>query len=121
MRLASLLVLLLAGCTSDEGALPPLDALDLRTTTISALDSLAAEGPVEVSVGGQVSDAAAGSRALVLDDGTGLVRVRLPETPPDLVGHRLFVRGVVEQEDGQAVLEAVEWLYDSTAVSSRSE
>ena len=118
MRSALLLALLLAGCNRDTVSLPGLDAPDVRTTTVSALDSLRG---TDVSVSGHVIDHAAGARVLVLDDGTGLIRVALPETPPALVGHRLFVRGVVDEDDGEPVLGAVEWLYDSTAVSSRSE
>jgi hypothetical protein len=38
-----------------------------------------------------------------------------------LVGQRLFVQGTLRQEDGRPVLDAAEWLYDSTAVSVRSE
>ncbi len=119
MRLALVLVFLLAACTADSPSVPALNAPPLRPTTIAALDSLGAAGPVDASVSGQVTEHAAGARTLVLDDGTALIRVALPEAPPSLVGHRLFVRGVVE--DGGAVLRAVEWLYDSTAVSSRSE
>lgn len=120
MRLALLfvLVLLFAGCTRDAETLGGADAADLAPTRVSALDSLA-EGPV--SINGRVIDQTAGSRTLVLDDGTGLVRVELPEVLPVLVGQRLFVQGTLRRDDGQPVLDAAEWLYDSTSVSVRSE
>jgi hypothetical protein len=116
----SLLVfaLLLAGCNRD-GAAPAGDAAgDLAPTTVSALDSLSGG---TVSVNGRVIDQPRGARSLVLDDGTGLVRVELPEELPDLTGRRLFVQGTLHRKDGHPVLEASDWLYDSTAVSVRSE
>ena len=112
------LALFFSACEPDAARLPTLEAPDLHTTTIAALDSLAGG---EVSVNGRVLDQVSGERTLVLDDGTGLIRVAMPETPPSLVGHRLFVRGTVEERSGKPVLEAVEWLYDSTAVSVRSD
>lgn len=122
MRAAALLlVLLLAGCAGENAALPAdSDPETTLPTTVSALDSLAERGG-PVSVNGRVLDHAPGERELVLDDGTGLVRVRLPENPPGLTGHRLFVRGTLLQDDGSPVLEAVEWLYDSTAISIHSD
>lgn len=115
-----LLALLLAGCER-EHPLDPAAADDATATTfVSALDSLAEAGGI-VSINGRVSDQAEDTRELVLDDGTGLVRVRLPEEPPVLIGHRLFVRGALRQDDGMPVVEAVEWLYDSTAISIRSD
>ncbi len=119
MRLALLaLALLLVGCTRDADTRTDADAAVLALTTVSALDSLA-EGPV--SLNGQVIDQRSGSRTLVLDDGTGLVRVEFPEALPVLVGRRLFVQGTLRRDDGQPVLDAAEWLYDSTAISVRSE
>jgi hypothetical protein len=122
MRFPSLLlVLFLVGCRGDERAGPgEPGSLDLAATTVSALDSLAASG-AQVSINGRVSDQRAGERVLTLDDGTGLVRVELPEALPMLVGQRLFVQGTLRQEDGRPVLDAAEWLYDSTAVSVRSD
>ncbi len=122
MRLSLLLIgslaLVFTGCEPDAGPLPALDAPPLHITTVAALDSLP---EAEVSVNGRVLEQAPRARELVLDDGTGLVRVTMPETPPSLVGHRLFVRGVLRADGGQPVIEAVEWLYDSTAVSVRSD
>lgn len=121
MRRVLLLLLLLTGCREDSAV--PADALgssDLATTTVSALDSLADSG-LQVSINGRVIDQREGERELTLDDGTGLVRVELPETLPMLVGQRLFVQGTLRREDGHPVLDAAEWLYDSTAVSVHSE
>lgn len=121
MRTATFLVLLLlaAGCRSGDG--PAATAPDEQTLTasIAALDTLEERGSVSIS--GRVLDHAVGERELVLDDGTGLVRVRLPEDPPGLVGHRLFVRGTLRRADDATVVDAVEWLYDSTAISIRSD
>jgi hypothetical protein len=111
------LPLLLIGCAGDADA-PTGEAPGLSPTTVSALDSLSGG---TVSVNGRVIDQHSGSRTLVLDDGTGLVRVELPEELPILVGRRLFVQGTLRRDDGAPVLDAVDWLYDSTAVSVRSE
>lgn len=122
MRLALplLLVLCLAGCRNDERGPDASGTSNLASTTVSALDSLARAGG-QVSINGRVADQIEGERVLTLDDGTGLVRVELPETLPMLVGQRLFVQGTLRQEDGRPVLDAVEWLYDSTAVSVHSD
>lgn len=121
MRVAVLLlVLFFVGCRGGDDAPARTDTLALTTTTVSALDSLAGSN-AQVSVNGQVVDQRPGERVLTLDDGTGLVRVELPEVLPLLVGQRLFVQGTLHQEDGRPVLNAAEWLYDSTAVSVRSE
>jgi hypothetical protein len=112
------LVFLVAGCNRDADGPADTVASGLAPTTVSALDSLA-EGIV--SINGRVVDQQAGARTLVLDDGTGLVRVDLPEALPVLVGRRLFVQGSLRREEGGPVLDAQEWLYDSTAVSVRSE
>jgi len=93
---------------------------DLEVTTADQLDSLAAAGG-PVSVTGTVVEESGDGSPLLLDDGTGLVAVALPDTPPGLTGHRLFARGPLVERDGQLVLEAVEWLYDSTAVRVHSE
>lgn len=120
MRPALLIVLalLLAGCERDIDVLPGADESGLAPTTVSALDSLVGR---TVSINGRVVDQRADTRTLVLDDGTGLIRVTLPEVLPVLVGQRLFVQGTLRRDDGSAVLDAEEWLYDSTAVSVRSE
>lgn len=116
-----LLVLLLVGCERENTPLSAEPGTETALpTTVSALDSLAEHG-ASVSINGRVLDHAPGERELVLDDGTGLIRVRLPEEPPGLTGHRLFVRGALHQDDGSPVLEAVEWLYDSTAISIHSD
>jgi uncharacterized lipoprotein YajG len=118
MRLPLLaLVVLLIGCAR-EPATPADDAAALAPTTVSALDSLVGS---TVSINGRVIDQTAGDRTLVVDDGTGLVRVKLPEELPILVGHRLFVQGTLRREGDSPMLEASEWLYDSTVVSVRSE
>lgn len=120
MRTAAFLGLLLlaTGCRSDDGPATASDDQALATS-IAALDTLAERGSVSIS--GRVLDHALGERELVLDDGTGLVRVRLPEDPPGLVGHRLFVSGTLRRADDAPLVEAVEWLYDSTAISIRSD
>ena len=122
MRLfLALLFALLAGCRSDDGTRPgSSDSSDLASTTVSALDSLARIGS-QASINGRVAEQQPGERVLTLDDGTGLVRVELPEDLPMLVGQRLFVQGTLRQEDGRPVLDAQEWLYDSTAVSVHSD
>jgi len=109
--------LLLVGCERDTAPTLASDISRAESTTISALDSLAGD----VSINGRVVDQRSGERTLILDDGTGLVRVDLPEALPILVGHRLFVQGTLRREDDGPVLDAQEWLYDSTAVSVRSE
>ncbi|MDX1532231.1 MAG: hypothetical protein R3362_11945 [Rhodothermales bacterium] len=119
-RFAFLALSLLAACGDADVPLATDPADEVATTTVSGLDSLVGRG-VQVSVNGQVVDQEAGERVLTLDDGTGLVLVTLPEAPPMLIGRRLFARGPLDRHDGAVVLEAVEWLYDSTAVSARSE
>lgn len=121
MRYAALLLALLAsGCRTDDTLPDAPGEIDLTATTVSALDSLARRGG-QVSVNGRVTDQRQGERVVTLDDGTGLVRVELPEALPMIVGQRLFVQGTLRQVDGSPVLEAAEWLYDSTAVSVRSD
>jgi len=121
MRTAALLglLLLVAGCRSGDGPTTTSPDEQALTAPIAALDTFAERGMV--SINGRVLDHALGERELVLDDGTGLVRVRLPEDPPGLVGHRLFVRGTLHHTGDSPVVEAVEWLYDSTAISIRSD
>src|SRR5690606_9779896 len=89
----------------------------------TALDTLAGERPVEVSVGGHVAEPPAG-RLLLLDDGTGIAYVVLPDTiaaaPPVPVGTRFLAQGLLRRIDGLPVDEAEAWYYDSTAVPVRS-
>ena len=122
MRLAPLALLVFLAACGEDTRLPLGNDADEATTTatVSALDSLADEDGL-VSINGRVADHAEGERDLILDDGTGLVRVEIPEDLPSLVGQRLFVRGEVRRDDGTPVLDAVEWLYDSTAISIHSD
>lgn len=113
-------VLTLAACGDAEVPLVGVPDPEVAPTSVAGLDSLVGRN-VEVSVNGQVVTQQRGERRLLLDDGTGLVYVELPEAPPLLVDRRLFVRGPVVRRDSLVVVEAVEWLYDSTAVSGRSE
>ncbi|HYE97008.1 MAG TPA: hypothetical protein VD962_12440 [Rubricoccaceae bacterium] len=57
---------------------------------------------------------------LYLDDGTALVRVRLPEPPPSLLGLHLLVRGRLRRAGGLPLVAAESWHYDSTAAAVRS-
>lgn len=113
--------LLLAACGDEAPGLP--EALkpepETQPATVAGLDSLAQQG-IPASLDGRVLEQEPGARRLLLDDGTGLVWVELPEAPPSLVGRRLLVRGPLAEEDSALVLRAVEWLYDSTALSARS-
>lgn len=120
-RLLLVSVLLLAACGDDVPAiLDPTPEPETQPATAAGLDSLAREG-VPASLDGRVVEQELGARRLLLDDGTGLVWVELPEAPPPLVGRRLFVRGPLVEDDSALVLRAVEWLYDSTAISVRSD
>ena len=114
--------LLLLGCREaprDRKLLPPFAG----STPAAALDSLAGERPVEVSVSGYVAEVPEGGLYLV-DDGTGIARVALPDTiaapPPVRVGSRFLAQGLLRRVDGLPVVEAEEWHYDSTAVPVRS-
>lgn len=111
--------LLITGCKSDDSPTATEPEETTLTASIAALDTLGERA--SVSINGRVLDHAPGERELVLDDGTGLVRVRLPEDPPGLVGHRLFVHGALRRHDDAPLVEAAEWLYDSTAISVRSD
>ena len=117
-----LAALLFLGCRErpQDRKLPPLYA---GSTPAAALDSLAGERPVEVSVTGYVADANDG-RHFLLDDGTGLAFVALPDTIADLqpvrVGTRVMAQGLLRRIDGLPVVEAEAWHYDSTAVPVRS-
>ncbi|HLT46382.1 MAG TPA: hypothetical protein VK002_04065 [Rubricoccaceae bacterium] len=114
--------LLLLGCreAAEHRKLPPPFA---GSTPATALDTLAGERPVEVSVGGHVAEPPAG-RLLLLDDGTGIAYVVLPDTiaaaPPVPVGTRFLAQGLLRRIDGLPVVEAEAWYYDSTAVPVRS-
>ena len=115
---AGLALLLVLGCREapeERKLLPPE-----RVADAAGLDSLARLGGVEVSVSGRVAEAPDG-RSVLLDDGTGRVRVVLPDTVRVPVGTRFFAQGLLRRDDGEGVyVEALEWLYDSTAVPVRS-
>jgi hypothetical protein len=116
-----LLALIAAGCGGDAPIVPGLGTDEAtEPASVAALDTLAADQAPMVSLDGTVVDQEVGANWLVLNDGSGLLLVELPEALPDLVGMRLFVRGRPETRNGDVVLRAVEWLYDSTAVFSRS-
>lgn len=119
-----LALLLLLGCREapqERKLLPPSRVVDA-----AALDTLAGDRPVEVSVSGTVAEAPEGP-SVVLDDGTGRVRVVLPDTVRVPVGTRFAAQGLLRREgrrgDGGPAgvfVEAEAWLYDSTAVPVRS-
>jgi hypothetical protein len=119
-RRGALALLVLLGCRgepTERKLLPPERVVDA-----AALDSLAGERPVEVSVSGRVAEAPDG-RSVLLDDGTGLVRVVLPDTVRVAVGTRFLAQGLLRREAGDAggvYVEAEAWLYDSTAAPVRS-
>lgn len=122
-RLVPLLLLCgaLAGCGRDAGppAPPGLEIeREIEAATALQLDSLAAAG-AQVSVSGTVLEQE--GRLVVLDDGTGLIRVDLPEEPPLMTGQRLLASGHLIDNGGAPRLRATEWLYDSTAVPVRSD
>jgi len=117
---AALALLLALGCREEpaERKVMPLDGV----ADAAALDTLAGERPVEVSVSGRVAEPPDG-RHVLLDDGTGLARVVLPDTVEVPVGARFAARGLLRREDGAAggvFVEAEEWLYDSAAALGRS-
>jgi hypothetical protein len=93
------------------------------STPAAALDTLAGDEPVEVSVAGHVAEATDG-RLLLLDDGTGIAAVRLPDTiaapTPVPVGTRVLAQGLLRREDGAPVVLAEEWHYDSPGAPVRS-
>lgn len=117
-----LAVLVLSSCRepSPDRKRPPLYA---GSTPAAALDSLAGDRPVEVSVSGYVADETDG-RVFLLDDGTGLARVALPDTlsapTPLPVGTRMLAQGLLRRVRGAPLVEAEAWHYDSTAVPVRS-
>lgn len=87
----------------------------------SALDALARAAPdTAVSVAGVVADPGDG-RTVLLDDGTGTIRVAMPEAVALRLGQRLMAVGRLRRDaDGRIVLDAEEWLYDSTGTSDGS-
>ncbi len=116
LALAALIVL--GGC--GEGGLdtPFFSDPDIRSSTATELDSLVADGSW-VSISGKVIEQYEGE--LLVDDGTGLIQVALPEDPPLLTGQWLFAAGSLTERDGLPLLQASEWLYDSTAVTVHSD
>jgi hypothetical protein len=119
--LVALLLLSTSACKRDR-AVPVPKFLggdeEVAAATATELDSLAAQGAF-VSVSGTVLEQ--DGRDVLLDDGTGLIRVHLPEQPPLMTGHRLLASGRLSDEDGAPRLRAAEWLYDSTAVPVHSD
>lgn len=109
----------LAGCRGDGPGLP-IPGLEgpVEPATATALDSLAEAG-ARVSISGTVLEQ--DGTDLLVDDGTGIIRVELPEAPPLMTGHRLLASGRLDMEDGFPRLRAAEWLYDSTAVPVHSD
>ena len=91
---------------------------DMHAATAEQVDTLAVD--THVSVSGTVIEQD-GEGRLTIDDGTGLVRVELPESPPLLTGQWLLASGMLVERDGLPLIEASEWLYDSTAVPVRSD
>ena len=112
--LACLLVLTgaLSGC---EGCSRPGPGADAPTQVlpIGGLDTLGG-GDYDgvVSIGGVVLET--DEREVLLQDGSGLVRVRLRETPPTLDGQRLLVQGLLQRDGDGLRVDADEWLFDST-------
>src|SRR5690606_29089000 len=110
-----LVLLLLGGCREapQPRKVPPPYA---GSPPPAAFDSLAGGRPVEVSGSGHGADPTDG-RLLLLDDGTGVAFVLLPDTlaaPPALpVGTRVLVQGLLRRVDGRPVVEAEQWHYDS--------
>lgn len=118
-RIAVLGLLLMAGCQADPS--PRKLPADAGAVEIAALDSLSDPGrrPIRVALSGVVADPHDG-REVALTDPSGTVLVRLP-TPIGLpVGARLQVRGLLISTPDGLVVDAIEWLYDSTAVPVRS-
>lgn len=92
---------------------------EVHPTFVDQLDQLADEN-ASVSVSGIVIEQEGDNgRRLVLDDGTGLIWVEMPEPPPPLVGLYFSASGPLERQEHGVVLQAREWLYDSTAVPAR--
>jgi hypothetical protein len=116
-----LLLLPLAACERAAELAPGFltDDREVMPATAEQADSLAAEG-ARVSITGTVVEQD-GDGLLLVDDGTGLIHIEIPEDMPLLTGHRLLASGVLTERDGAPFLEATEWLYDSTAVPVHSQ
>jgi hypothetical protein len=123
MRLALVLLamLLLVSACRRPGGIPLLSQPeDAQPAFAHDLDGLAEDaGPVSVS--GVVLEQHDEGRLLLVDDGTGLVFVRLPEPTPMIAGLYLSAWGPVERDGERFTVRATEWLYDSTAVPVRSD
>jgi uncharacterized protein YdeI (BOF family) len=111
--------LVLLGCESGQApAIFGGGEPDMEAATAHQLDTLSTEA--QVSVSGTVVEQD-GEGIILLDDGTGLVRIELPERPPLLTGQQLLASGTLTQRDGLPLIEATEWHYDSTAVPVHSD
>jgi len=113
------LTVLLAGCGKDGLPTPSLlPEAEIEAARATELDSLAAAG-ARVSVSGTVLEQ--DRNELILDEGTGLILIELPEEPPLLTHQHLMAAGRLSSENGALRLRATEWLYDSTAVPVHSD
>lgn len=124
-RLALPILLLcfpLAACERAADLAPGFltDDREVVPATAVQADSLVAEGGARISITGTVVEQDGDGR-LLIDDGTGLIHVEIPEEMPLLTGHRLLASGTLEERDGIPLLQAHEWLYDSTAVPVHSD
>ncbi|MDX1439080.1 MAG: hypothetical protein R3284_04170 [Rubricoccaceae bacterium] len=74
---------------------------------------------VEISITGNTVEPEGGS-VLLLDDGTGVIDVVLPETLLVRVGTRVSAQGILQFDGLRPLLVAQQWYYDSTRVPVRS-
>ncbi len=119
VRAALVGLLGLVACRS-EPAPRKLPAFD-GAVEVTALDTftLHEDRDVFVGVSGVVAEAHDG-RVIPLRDATGSVRVVVPDSVGLPVGTRFQARGALRRDAEGRLVEAHEWLYDSTAVPVRS-